>query len=140
MRVEIRMAILLGVVLLILGSVVLRTCEPKSDAGEALYNENCANCHMEDGSGVEGLIPPLWDEAFLKQNEDSLACWIFMGVSGDMTINGREYNGAMPGNSKLSHAEIANIINYVKVNWAPSIHSPTEREVSQSINQCLARR
>ena len=138
MKVEIRVAILSSIVLLILGSVLLRTCDVDRSAGESLYLENCSNCHMDDGSGVEGLIPPLTDGDFLLKHESDLACWIFTGIEGKLTVGGREYEGHMPGNTTLTEAEIVNIIGYIKSQWAPQLKTPTSREVQESIRQCVA--
>ena len=33
--------------------------------GEEIYNDFCAQCHLEDGEGVNGIYPPLANSDFL---------------------------------------------------------------------------
>ena len=34
--------------------------------GQEIYNDFCAQCHLEDGKGVEGIYPPLAKSDFLN--------------------------------------------------------------------------
>jgi len=85
--------------------------------GKILYNNYCANCHMEDGSGLAGLIPPLAQADYLKENQLYTACIIRYGMEGEIQVNGKTYNQAMDGIGELSEFEITNIINYISHAW-----------------------
>jgi mono/diheme cytochrome c family protein len=85
--------------------------------GEALYTYYCANCHMEDGSGLEGLIPPLAQADWLRDNQAILPCIIRKGIEGPIVVNGRTYEQAMAGIPELTETEITNIINYMNQAW-----------------------
>ena len=85
--------------------------------GRLLYEDYCQNCHMEDGTGLRGIIPPLKGSDFLKNNQHSLVCLIRKGSQGGLTINGRKYSQPMPGNANLTQGDIANIINYINHAW-----------------------
>jgi mono/diheme cytochrome c family protein len=85
--------------------------------GEMLYKAKCANCHIEDGSGVGELVPPLAKADYLKTADLDVACIIRNGMKGKITVNGIVYESEMPPHNKLSEVEIANIVNYVHNAW-----------------------
>ncbi|MCP4439462.1 MAG: cytochrome c [Aureispira sp.] len=85
--------------------------------GKPLYLRHCANCHMDDGSGLEGLIPPLAKADVLQNAGASAACMIRNGLKGKMQVNGIEYDGEMLPNAKISDVEILNILNYINNAW-----------------------
>ncbi len=104
--------------------------------GERLYRQHCANCHMEAGQGLRGLIPPLTDTKFITANRELMACWIKNGMSGPIQINGKSYDGEMPGVPYLTDAEIANIINYVQNEWHKGLEFYSEGEVARTLKEC----
>ncbi len=85
--------------------------------GEILYTNFCVNCHMEDGSGVAGLIPPLAQADYVELNQELLPCIIRYGLEDEIEVNGRTYEQPMQGIKKLTDTEIANIINYINTSW-----------------------
>lgn len=85
--------------------------------GEALYRTHCANCHMEDGSGLRQLIPPLAGSDYLRQNQGASVHGMRYGMQGPMIVNGKEYNYPMPGNQELTDFQIVNITNYINQAW-----------------------
>ena len=104
--------------------------------GKGLYERHCANCHMDDGSGLEGLIPPLAKADMLQTLGASAACLIRNGVSGKMVVNGVTYEGEMPANERLSEVEILNILNYINNSWGNQREFIKLDEVKQSLNPC----
>jgi mono/diheme cytochrome c family protein len=85
--------------------------------GEILYNNFCANCHMEDGAGLTGTIPPLAGADFVRDRQEELACIIRKGMEGEVVVNGVAYNQPMAGIPELTEFEIANVINYINQAW-----------------------
>lgn len=81
-------------------------------AGERLYQQNCSNCHGQNGEGLARLIPPLKGTDFLER-DSSLACVIKNGLEGEITVNGIMYNQPMPGNFRLTNLEIAEISTFL---------------------------
>lgn len=104
--------------------------------GEGLYNYYCANCHMEDGSGLEGLIPPLAQADWLRDNQASLACLIRKGIEGPIMVNGRQYEQAMAGIPELSETEITNIINYMNQAWGNDYGFIQITQVMENLKTC----
>lgn len=104
--------------------------------GEILYQNFCANCHMDDGSGLVGNIPPLAQSDYLKENQSRLACIIRYGMEGEVVVNGKTYQNPMPAIPQLTEFEIANIINYVNQAWGNDYGYLPMDEVRKSIDIC----
>jgi len=85
--------------------------------GAILYTIFCANCHMEDGSGLIGNIPPLAQADFIQNDPARMACIIKYGLKDTIIVNGQSYHQPMAGIPKLTEFEIANIINYINHAW-----------------------
>lgn len=85
--------------------------------GKNVYANNCMNCHMEDGKGLEGAFPPLAKSDYLKRAPKDLISVILKGQSGELKVNGVVYNGVMPAQDYLSDEEIADVLNYINNSW-----------------------
>ena len=85
--------------------------------GKNVYANNCMNCHMEDGKGLEGAFPPIAKSDFLKRPPKDLIIVILKGQSGELKVNGVVYNGVMPAQDYLSDEEIADVLNYINNSW-----------------------
>jgi nitrite reductase (NO-forming)/hydroxylamine reductase len=98
------------------GSDTVNERAPKTDAeaGQAAYLAQCAACHQPDGSGLAGAFPPLKGSDWLveRSTEDVIKA-VLTGLSGPMTVSGKDYNGVMPAMSHLSDADIAAILSHV---------------------------
>ena len=83
----------------------------KASVGAQLYRNNCAACHMVDGSGARGL-PALRNHAVLRQpNADNAAMAILEGVWP-------EHGQGMPGFAhELNDAQVAAVTNYVQASF-----------------------
>lgn len=102
--------------------------------GKLAYEQHCQNCHGSKGEGLELLIPPLTDTAFISENLQNIAGYIKYGVSGEMWVNGQLYNGEMPAETHLTPIEITYIINYIGNSFGNDIgFYPLER-VEQDLN------
>ncbi len=76
-------------------------------AGEPLYVTNCGQCHQLDGSGAEGLIPPLAGNPVVTLHDAAPLI--------DIIINGR---GSMPAfRNTLDSEEAASVISYIRNAW-----------------------
>lgn len=108
--------------------VALAACSQPYQQGKMLYESACANCHMTDGSGLAGVIPPLASSDFLVTNQDLLPCIVRHGLEGPITVNGQRYDQPMLAVEGINDVELANILNYVQSQWGdPEIfYSPDE--------------
>lgn len=72
---------------------------------------------MDDGTGLEGNIPPLAQSDYLKNHQADIACIIRYGQQDTIQVNGRTYTTPMAGIPELTEFQIANIINYINQAW-----------------------
>lgn len=108
----------------------------KQNEGQRLYVQHCQSCHMEDGSGLRGLIPPLAKADYLQTHRNELACLIRNGANGPMTVNGIAYNKEMPGVPSLREDEITNLLNYIQTNFGNTNERYTFPEVEVMLEKC----
>jgi mono/diheme cytochrome c family protein len=85
--------------------------------GQQLYTKHCSNCHQVDGSGLRRVYPPLNTSDYMEKHFDEVVCMIRYGKSGEMFVNGKEYNHAMYGVSSLTDIEVAEITTYIYNTW-----------------------
>ena len=85
-------------------------------AGERLYLQHCANCHMVDGTGFQKLYPPLVGHDWMEQNFEETFCMMELGSNDSLEILGVKYTIPMPA-SGLSELEIAEIGTYIYNSW-----------------------
>jgi nitrite reductase (NO-forming) len=93
------------------------TKEQQAEAGKVLFQGTCSTCHQVDGKGVEGVFPPLAGSDFLMADKARSIGIVVNGLSGAVTVNGKEYASVMPPMSQLNDDEVANILTYVRNAW-----------------------
>jgi mono/diheme cytochrome c family protein len=86
------------------------------DKGRAIFEKICAACHQPDGGGKEGVAPPLvGSEWVLASSGERLARIVLNGLSGPITVKGREWNLPMPPwRENLDDDAIAVVLSYVR--------------------------
>ncbi|GAB4261159.1 MAG: hypothetical protein Kow0027_28680 [Saprospiraceae bacterium] len=104
--------------------------------GELYYTNLCANCHMEDGGGLELLVPPLAGADFVRDHPEKVACIIRNGMSGKVVVNGIEYEGEMPAVPELTDFEIVNVINFINKAWGNDYPPVTYEQVKAALENC----
>jgi mono/diheme cytochrome c family protein len=104
--------------------------------GQQLYTANCVACHQATGKGLPGVFPPLDGSEWVIGDERVMANILLHGVSGDITVMGAVYKGAMPAFKQLSDAELAGVASFVRASWsnkAPAI-APALVEAERKAN------
>lgn len=127
-------------ILLVLFTVVLisiLSCSTKGfKRGKILYDAYCSDCHMNDGSGLEGLFPPMDKSDYLKKHKLDLACMIRYGLEGKISVNGKEYNQKMEGFPKISESDIANIVNYINFKFLGEEEYVNIKQIKDMLSNC----
>jgi hypothetical protein len=54
---------------------------------------------------------------YLEHNFEEVVCLIKNGKKGELVVNGKRFNQAMPGIPSLSDLEIAEIATYIYNSW-----------------------
>ena len=85
--------------------------------GKIVYDDFCIRCHLPNGKGQIGIIPPLANSDFLYEHmEESIKALKFGGIEGEIIVNGVKYNSRME-NMGLYDEEIADVMNYILNSW-----------------------
>jgi cytochrome c551 len=85
--------------------------------GEQLYIKHCSNCHQKNGTGLGLLYPPLNKSDFMDANFEKVICLMKHGISGELYVNGKNFNKKMPGIPSLTDLEVAEIATYIYNTW-----------------------
>jgi cytochrome c6 len=92
-----------------------------AQAGEAIYLDACAGCHMNDGSGVQGVYPQLNNNPFVTADDP--------GPVTRVVITGR---GGMPTfHNILEVEEIAAVVSYIRSGWNNNADFVSVEEVTE---------
>jgi nitrite reductase (NO-forming) len=98
------------------------------ERGKEVYNTQCITCHMEKGEGMESVFPPLAKSDYLMADKTRSIKQILEGASGEMTVNGKTYNGEMPA-IDLTDEQVSDVLNYVRNSWGNKGAAVTPDEV-----------
>lgn len=104
--------------------------------GKQLYITHCSNCHQEDGAGLGKLFPPLAESDYMLADIPRSICSIKYGLKGEITVNGKTYNQAMPALNRLSNLEIAEISTYIYNSWGNEKGIIDLKTVEESLSNC----
>ena len=86
--------------------------------GQLVYNANCVACHQASGKGLPGVFPPLDGSEWVNGDERVLANIVLHGVTGEISVMGQTYKGAMPPFGQLGDAELAAVLSHVRNAWS----------------------
>lgn len=91
---------------------------------------------MDDGSGLQGVMPPLARADYVAENQDKLACIIRYGMEGPVQVNDTTYNQQMMGIPQLTDFEVTNIINYINHSWGNDYGYMQYADVKAALEAC----
>lgn len=136
-----KQVILVALLISMLTGILIISCQPNVSIetaqyavnGQKLYITHCQNCHGAKGEGLGALYPPLTDSTYLRKNRAQLAHMVKYGMQGPIEVNGKTYDGIMPGIKELSNVEIAYILTYVTTTFGNDTETYTQEEVLHSI-------
>ena len=110
--------------------IILISCnfEPFPN-GEKVYQTNCENCHMPDGTGLPPMYPSLLNSEYLNSNINKLPCIIRYGRKSEIMEN-----VYMPP-TEISAIAMSNLINYMTHKWGGSSGISLD-EIEEGIKLC----
>jgi mono/diheme cytochrome c family protein len=106
---------ILLLIFLTTSSLAQQSLEDSYERGQMIYADFCLRCHLPDGTGESGVIPPLAKADFLQDVKATVHS-IKYGIHGPITVNGVKYNGSMAPMG-LENDEIADVTNYILNSW-----------------------
>ena len=100
----------------------------KMEEGRKVYATNCLGCHMDNGMGVPRMNPPLVNSPYVMGHPNSLIELVLRG-SEFFGATKRSYNNQMASFHALTDTEIANLLTYIRNNYAKTGDEISEEEV-----------
>ncbi|MFT5886974.1 MAG: mono/diheme cytochrome c family protein [Arcticibacterium sp.] len=121
-----------------LNSIFVREAGKDDDRtnGLKLFRTVCGACHGADGTGIEGLAPPLKGSEYIEGSIHRLASIILHGISGPIHVSGKLYqlNNDMPAlasNADINDQDIADITKYLQNAFAKNIKGISVDEIKK---------
>ena len=71
-----------------------------------------------NGKGLPGVFPPLDGSEWVNGDLRVLVNIVLHGVSGEISVMGQTYKGAMPAFGQLGDAELAAVLSHVRSTWS----------------------
>ncbi len=101
------------------GGAAAQSAEPSmADLGQIYFTQNCAQCHQTNAMGLPGTYPPLAGSEFINGGSTRLGMIVLRGLTGPVTVEGKNFNGAMPEWSTiLTDKKLAAILTYLRSNF-----------------------
>jgi nitrite reductase (NO-forming) len=84
--------------------------------GKEIYTNYCISCHMEQGTGIENLYPPLAKADYMMNDKNRSILQVLKGANGEMKVNGKTYNAPMTG-FDLTDEQVSDVLNYSRNSW-----------------------
>lgn len=86
--------------------------------GARTYRSLCLACHLPDGKGMIGAIPPLAGSDYMLGDRERAIRVVLKGLEGPIIVNGHAYAGVMPAlEGVLTDAQVADVLTYVFNSW-----------------------
>lgn len=100
--------------------------------GATVYAEFCQSCHRADGNGVPRIFPALaGNSAVLPDDPGSLVRVVLAGGRMPATeTGGTAY--AMPGFTRLSDAEVADVLTFIRSSWGNNAPAVRPKDVAEA--------
>jgi nitrite reductase (NO-forming) len=86
------------------------------ERGKKVYTAQCLTCHMEYGTGIETVYPPLAKSDYLMADKNRSIRQVLEGLTGEITVNGVKYNAIMTA-FDLTDEEVSDVLNYIRNSW-----------------------
>ncbi len=99
--------------------------------GQQVYMQTCFVCHQPNGNGVPEQIPPLAKSDLLMKDKAGAIRGVLQGRNGELTVNGKKYNGIMIPFPQLTDDQVADVLTFVRNAWGNSGDATTPKEVHE---------
>jgi len=121
------------------GEAVVAAPVDPVEFGRRLYNNAaCNTCHMVNGAGLPGAIPPLVASDWVTGSEERLIRVVLHGLQGPIVVNGVNYNSAMPAFGRVagsgfnwSDDRVAAVLTYIRQEWGNAAGPITTEQVTE---------
>jgi mono/diheme cytochrome c family protein len=99
----------------------LTASDPRMVAGQAIYKDNCAACHMDAGTGTPGLFARLAGSHTVQSDDPTTLIRVVIKGSQGAGTAAAPTSPAMPSFGwRLSNAQAASVLTYIRNSWGNS--------------------
>jgi mono/diheme cytochrome c family protein len=105
---------------------------PADDVGKVLYGRHCLSCHQADGYGVPNLQPAITEGAWVSGDPRALALFVLTGGFDSASRKEGENHNVMPSFSRLSDAEVAAILTFIRGKFGKGASAVNEADVAEA--------
>jgi mono/diheme cytochrome c family protein len=113
--------------------------DPTMQRGQAIYDQQCAACHAVGGEGIVGLFPRLSGAPLVQQAQATSLIRVVLEGSRAVATDAAPTGPAMPSFAwKLSDADIASVLTYIRNSWGNAAAPVSAGDVS-NMRQALHR-
>ena len=110
-----RLLLILASLALLGGSAWAQVSSDLFRQGQAVFEDNCAQCHRTNGEGLPATFPALKKNSFVLGDPQPVIATVLNGRKGTL--------GQMPTwKDKLNDQQIAAVVTYIRQAW--SNHAP----------------
>jgi mono/diheme cytochrome c family protein len=114
--------------------------DPMIRAGEAIYLDNCAACHTSAGTGIPHLFPALKGSPSVQSADPASLIRVVLRGAQSVATDPAPTGPSMPALGwKLSDAEVAAVVTYIRNSWANAASPVSASDVARAREQ-LSRR
>jgi mono/diheme cytochrome c family protein len=107
--------------------------DPMMVAGQAIYRDQCAACHMLDGKGVAHLFPSLAESPGVRSSDPaSLIRVILRGARSAATAKEPTAPGMPSFAWQLTDEQVAAVTTYIRNAWPPAAAAVSADQVNKA--------
>jgi len=104
--------------------------DPRMRAGEAVYADTCAACHVGNGSGVAGMFPRLANNQLVRQDDPTGILRVVLQGSRSVATPQAPTAPAMPSLGwRLNDQQAADVATYIRNAWGNAAPPVTPDQV-----------
>jgi mono/diheme cytochrome c family protein len=112
---------------------------PPMRAGEAIYVDNCAACHTMQGNGVPHIFPSLKNSPTVRSVDPTSLIRVVLRGTQNVATDQAPTAPSMPSfDWKLSDAQVAAVVTYIRNSWGNAAASVSAGDVSKIRAQAVA--
>jgi mono/diheme cytochrome c family protein len=101
--------------------------------GHAVYIDQCAGCHMQDGSGQDSAFPPLAGNALVQSKNPGAMLHMIIDGAQIAATRSNPTGLQMPGFGwKLSDQDVADLATYLRAAWGNQASAVSTAEVKKA--------
>ncbi|WP_407165741.1 c-type cytochrome [Bradyrhizobium sp. ORS 111] len=109
----------------------LAASDPRMQAGEAIYVDTCAACHVRTGVGVAHLFPKLAGNVVTTQEDPASLIRIIIAGGRAAATDSFPTSPAMPSlGFRLTDQQVAAVVTYIRNSWGNAAAPVSEEAVA----------